>query len=297
MPCVRAPPTSRSGCPRTRRRRSRWWLTSVPPGRIGVRSDGRAGDSAMKASLWAMIVEGWLPRAARRGPGGWRCETPRRRRLLRRAARRRERRARPSWPRAASGPGSASRSRCRRGSPSRGRCTPACCSAPSRCRSICGLTAAERERVTAGAAVLVEEPLATVRRPRRRGSLRRRRATIWSATAVVIHTSGTTSAPKPIELTYGNFLWSALGSAVALGLDPRERWLCALPLSHVGGLSILLRSTIYATTAVLHERFDDRAPSCRRCGAGDHARLARRHHARAPAGCGPASVRRRCAAR
>jgi O-succinylbenzoic acid--CoA ligase len=76
------------------------------------------------------------------------------------------------------------------------------------------------------------------------------------ATAVVIHTSGTTAAPRPVELTYGNILWSALGSAVALGLDPDERWLCALPLSHVGGLSILLRSTIYATTAVVHERFE-----------------------------------------
>jgi o-succinylbenzoate---CoA ligase len=76
------------------------------------------------------------------------------------------------------------------------------------------------------------------------------------ASAVVIHTSGTSSAPKPIELTYGNLLWSALGSAVALGLDPQERWLCALPLSHVGGLSILVRSAIYATTAVVHERFE-----------------------------------------
>ncbi len=76
------------------------------------------------------------------------------------------------------------------------------------------------------------------------------------ATAVVIHTSGTSSAPKPIELTYGNLLWSALGSAVALGLDENERWLCALPLSHVGGLSILVRSAIYGTTAVVHERFE-----------------------------------------
>ena len=71
----------------------------------------------------------------------------------------------------------------------------------------------------------------------------------------IIHTSGTTSAPRPVELTYGNFLWSALGSGVALGVDPCERWLCTLPLAHVGGLSILLRSTIYATTAVIHERF------------------------------------------
>jgi O-succinylbenzoic acid--CoA ligase len=72
----------------------------------------------------------------------------------------------------------------------------------------------------------------------------------------VIHTSGTTSAPRPVRLTYGNFLWSALGSGVALGVDPDERWLCALPLAHVGGLSILLRSAIFAATVVIQERFE-----------------------------------------
>ena len=76
------------------------------------------------------------------------------------------------------------------------------------------------------------------------------------AVCAVIHTSGTTGASRPVRLTYGNFLWSALGSGVALGVDPQERWLCTLPLAHVGGLSILLRSTIYATTAVIHERFE-----------------------------------------
>lgn len=77
------------------------------------------------------------------------------------------------------------------------------------------------------------------------------------AVAAVIHTSGTTAAPRPVELTYGNFLWSALGSAVALGRNPADRWLCTLPLTHVGGLSILVRSAIYATTAVVHERFEE----------------------------------------
>jgi O-succinylbenzoic acid--CoA ligase len=72
----------------------------------------------------------------------------------------------------------------------------------------------------------------------------------------VMHTSGTTSAPKPVELTHENFRASALGSAVALGLDPAERWLCPMPLTHVGGLSIPIRSAIYATTVVLHGRFE-----------------------------------------
>jgi o-succinylbenzoate---CoA ligase len=74
--------------------------------------------------------------------------------------------------------------------------------------------------------------------------------------ATIIHTSGTTAAPKPVPLTIGNWAWNALGSAVALGLDPNERWLCALPLSHVGGVSILIRSAIYGTTVVLHDRFE-----------------------------------------
>jgi O-succinylbenzoic acid--CoA ligase len=69
--------------------------------------------------------------------------------------------------------------------------------------------------------------------------------------ALVVHTSGTTGAPRPVELTDSNIEANALGSAVALGLDPDERWLCPLPLSHVGGLMVLLRSAIYATTAVL----------------------------------------------
>ena len=79
------------------------------------------------------------------------------------------------------------------------------------------------------------------------------------APAVLVRTSGTSGEPKEVALTYGNFLWSAIGSSVALGVHPRERWLCTLPLVHVGGLGIVLRSTIYATTAVVHERFDTEA--------------------------------------
>ena len=69
--------------------------------------------------------------------------------------------------------------------------------------------------------------------------------------ALIVHTSGTTGAPQPVHLTLENIQANALGSAVALGLDPAERWLCPLPLSHVGGLMVLLRSAIYATTAVI----------------------------------------------
>lgn len=68
--------------------------------------------------------------------------------------------------------------------------------------------------------------------------------------------SGSTGMPKPIGLTYGNFLWSAMGGAFNIGVDPADRWLCCVPLSHIAGLSIVVRSAIYGTTAVVHDGFD-----------------------------------------
>ncbi|MGE4427482.1 MAG: class I adenylate-forming enzyme family protein [Solirubrobacteraceae bacterium] len=76
------------------------------------------------------------------------------------------------------------------------------------------------------------------------------------APAIVVHTSGTSGAARPIPLTYGNWLWSALGSAATLGCPRGERWLCAMPLNHVGGLSVLIRSAIAGTTAVVHDGWD-----------------------------------------
>jgi o-succinylbenzoate---CoA ligase len=110
----------------------------------------------------------------------------------------------------------------------------------------------ERKQRLAGAEFVVSEPL------------RESQGTIapmfeGDPPVAVMHTSGTTAAPKPVVLSYSNFQASALGSAIALGLDPAERWLCPMPLTHVGGLSIAIRSAIYATTAVLHGRFDTEA--------------------------------------
>jgi o-succinylbenzoate---CoA ligase len=114
------------------------------------------------------------------------------------------------------------------------------------------LSASERARVTEGTTEVIDG--AVIGTPAPEARLRDRHD--LDAPAIVVHTSGTSGRPKAVELTYGNWLWSALGSAVALGLHPEERWLCALPLTHVGGLSIVVRSAIYATTAVVHERFE-----------------------------------------
>jgi O-succinylbenzoic acid--CoA ligase len=69
-------------------------------------------------------------------------------------------------------------------------------------------------------------------------------------------TSGSTGEPRPISLSYGNFLWSAVGSGFNIGVDPGDRWLCCLPLSHIAGLGIVTKSVIYGTAAVVHDGFD-----------------------------------------
>jgi o-succinylbenzoate---CoA ligase len=71
-----------------------------------------------------------------------------------------------------------------------------------------------------------------------------------------ILTGGSSGAPRAIGLTYGNHLWSAVGSAFNIGVQPDDSWLCCLPLSHISGLSIVMRSVIYGTAVLLHDGFD-----------------------------------------
>jgi O-succinylbenzoic acid--CoA ligase len=77
-----------------------------------------------------------------------------------------------------------------------------------------------------------------------------------AGTFAVMFTSGTTGEPRAVPLTRTNLVASARASAERLGVEPDDRWLCCLPAFHVGGLSILIRSALYGTTAVVEERFD-----------------------------------------
>ena len=72
----------------------------------------------------------------------------------------------------------------------------------------------------------------------------------------IIYTSGTTGKPKAVMLTNENYYWSAVGSGENLGVNPDDRWLLCMPYYHIGGLSILMRSAIYGTCAVIHDGFD-----------------------------------------
>nr|WP_290670182.1 o-succinylbenzoate--CoA ligase [Ardenticatena sp.] len=72
----------------------------------------------------------------------------------------------------------------------------------------------------------------------------------------IVFTSGTTGRPKGAMLTLANHFWSATASAWRLGVQRNDCWLLCMPLYHVGGMAILLRSALYGTAVCLHERFD-----------------------------------------
>ena len=84
----------------------------------------------------------------------------------------------------------------------------------------------------------------------------------------LLYTSGTTGRPKGVLLSHANFFWSAVGSAALIGAEPSDRWLACLPLYHVGGLSILLRSVLAGSCAAIHERFDPERVSRELRGGG-----------------------------
>jgi len=115
------------------------------------------------------------------------------------------------------------------------------------------LGASERAQRAVVAATTVQAPLRAGPRERSPGAPAREHK--LDEIATIMHTSGTTAAARAVWLSYDNWLWNALGSALALGLDPNERWLCPMPLAHVGGLSIAIRSAIYGTTVLLPDGF------------------------------------------
>lgn len=60
--------------------------------------------------------------------------------------------------------------------------------------------------------------------------------------AAVVATSGTTGAPRGVELTWDGLRAAVDATSASVGSRAGDRWLCCLPVHHVAGLGIVARS-------------------------------------------------------
>lgn len=74
--------------------------------------------------------------------------------------------------------------------------------------------------------------------------------------ALVVATSGTTGDPKLVVHTRGGLEAHAGAVHRRLGVGPGDRWLACLPLAHLGGLGVVLRSLLTDTPVDVLETFD-----------------------------------------
>ena len=88
---------------------------------------------------------------------------------------------------------------------------------------------------------------------------------VAEGTAVVIGTSGSTGVPKGVELSAAALRHSARASLDRVGARRGERWLCCLPVTHVAGLQVLVRSLVSGTEPVLAERADEQTVAASGC--------------------------------
>jgi len=75
--------------------------------------------------------------------------------------------------------------------------------------------------------------------------------TIHPSAGAVLFTSGTTGVAKAAMLRFRAFEAAALASRARLETGPDSRWLCSLPLFHIGGLAMLWRCVHDGSTLVL----------------------------------------------
>lgn len=70
-------------------------------------------------------------------------------------------------------------------------------------------------------------------------------------TALLLHTSGTTSRPKLVPLSGANLVASARHIAATLALTPEDRCLNIMPLFHIHGLVAALMASLHANASIV----------------------------------------------
>ena len=88
---------------------------------------------------------------------------------------------------------------------------------------------------------------------------------VAEGTAVIVPTSGSTGAPKGVELSAAALLHSARASLARIGARPGERWLCCLPAFYIAGIQVLVRSLVSGTDPVLADRADAQTVAASGC--------------------------------
>jgi len=81
-------------------------------------------------------------------------------------------------------------------------------------------------------------------------------STTAGGAALVVFTSGSTGPPKGVRLSLLNLQAAASASAAHLGHDQDDDWLLAMPLHHVGGISIVVRQAYTGGSVTMLPRFD-----------------------------------------
>lgn len=76
-----------------------------------------------------------------------------------------------------------------------------------------------------------------------------------SMIASIMYTSGTTGKPKGVPQTYVNHHASSLATAKSLKILPNESWVCCVPLYHISGLAIIVRSLVLGISVRLYSKF------------------------------------------
>ncbi len=61
------------------------------------------------------------------------------------------------------------------------------------------------------------------------------------STALILFTSGSSSKPKGVKLSFKSLYSSAVSADIELKFSPENRWIASLPFYHIGGLSIIVR--------------------------------------------------------
>jgi O-succinylbenzoic acid--CoA ligase len=73
--------------------------------------------------------------------------------------------------------------------------------------------------------------------------------------ALVLATSGTSGTRRAVVLTHEAVEASARATSHRIGVTDDDTWLACLPLSHVGGLSVVTRALLTSTPLVVHDGF------------------------------------------